>query len=88
MYSFEFGNKVLVPISFYTYNANDQGDYFNGFVPAVTASDDLDHQLGDENELMLKAAISQITGEKFEYKPAKEIKLPIIHGLKGEYCGN
>lgn len=88
MYSFEFGNKVLVPISFYTYNANDQGDYFNGFVPAVTASDDLDHQLGDENELMLKAAISQITGEKIESKPAKELKLPIIHGLKSEYCGN
>jgi C-terminal processing protease CtpA/Prc len=56
----------LRAIAFKTENANHQGDYFNGLATTVgvtcRASDDINHQLGDPNEAMIKAALDFLAG--------------------------
>jgi C-terminal peptidase prc len=53
----DFCDFYLMPIEFKLTNANDEGDYFNGLEVACSASDDITHDFGDENESMLKEAL-------------------------------
>lgn len=61
---------VLWPISFKIYNKNKESDYSNGFTPDIVL-DEFDYltvanvgwkELGDKNEVLLNAAIADITG--------------------------
>lgn len=55
----------LLPIFTQSFNSLDQSDYTNGFTPDVEAleSSELLLPLGDVNEILLRTAIEQITGE-------------------------
>lgn len=54
----------LLPIVSQSFNSLDQSDYSTGFVPNITLKESSERlrQLGDTNELLLRTAISQITG--------------------------
>lgn len=56
-YQFEFCDKVAVPTAFTNFNANGEGDYFDGFAPDCAAEDDLTRALGDPLETMLAEAL-------------------------------
>jgi len=56
-YSFEFCEKVLVPVSFRYVNARGEGDFFEGIPPDCPAPDDLEHPLGDPGEGSLGEAL-------------------------------
>jgi len=60
MYIYSFCDKVMEPITFEVVNVNGEGGYFDGIPPKCVAYDDLDSKLGDENEGMLKAALSYL----------------------------
>src|SRR5690606_22030988 len=63
-YMIEFCDKVLAPVSFSLRNANDEGDYFGGFLPTCTAADDIGRDLGDTAEASLAEAFHFLrTGE-------------------------
>lgn len=53
----------LQPITFKYYNALNESTPTTGIVPDIYVEDDLDHQRGDTNEALLKAAIEYLTGE-------------------------
>lgn len=55
----------LLPIVSQSFNSLDQSDYSTGFEPNITLkeSSEILRQLGDINELLLRTAISQITGK-------------------------
>jgi carboxyl-terminal processing protease len=54
----------ILPIVSQSFNSLDQSDYTNGFTPniVVKESQERARQFGDVNELLLRTAISQITG--------------------------
>jgi len=56
-YSFEFCEKVLVPVSFRYVNALGEGDFFGGIDPDCPAPDDLEHPLGNPGEGSLGEAL-------------------------------
>jgi carboxyl-terminal processing protease len=62
MYAFNDNERkfVFAPVTFKLVNANNQGDYFSGFLPAIKVSDDITHDFGDRNELCLAAAINYL----------------------------
>ncbi len=51
--------------SFYTTNAEGNGDYFGGIDPDSQQDDDVEKDFGDPNERSLAAAISYITSGRF-----------------------
>lgn len=53
----------LQPITFKYYNALNESTPTTGIVPDIYVEDDLEHQRGDTNEALLKAAIEYLTGE-------------------------
>lgn len=64
--SFEHSDcdQVYAPVTLKTVNANDDGDFFDGFPVDCPAEDDITRRLGDEQESSLSAALSLIdTGE-------------------------
>ena len=54
----------ILPIISQSFNSLDQSDYSNGFAPNITMKESQERllPLGDVNELLLRTAISQITG--------------------------
>jgi len=54
---FEFCDNLLLPITFAIFNADDEGDYFDGISADCAANDDLNFAFGDLEEPMLKAAL-------------------------------
>ena len=54
----------ILPIISQSFNSLDQSDYTTGFIPNITARESQERlrPLGDVNELLLRTAISQITG--------------------------
>jgi carboxyl-terminal processing protease len=67
--SFEFCEKKLFPITFRLVNADGNTDYFDGLPADCWAADDLFHQLGDESEGMLAAALAYIGDGTCEAEP-------------------
>ncbi len=53
----EICDKMLVAVNFSTYNANGEGDYFDGLAVDCPAADDVDYPFGDLQEPMLKEAL-------------------------------
>ncbi len=57
MNNFNFCDNALLPVTFASFNANGEGDYFNGFPADCAAEDNLSFAFGDEDEPMLKEAL-------------------------------
>lgn len=58
MNGWSVGNKYFFwPITFKIVNANNEGDYFDGIVPAKEVEDDITHDFSDRHELCLNEAI-------------------------------
>ncbi|MCK7534008.1 MAG: hypothetical protein MZV63_24795 [Marinilabiliales bacterium] len=54
---------VFAPITFeYVVNSADQGDFYEGMLPDVLATDDITHDCGDPQEASLTAAIATARG--------------------------
>lgn len=54
-------DKYTVYLSqFKSANAKGEGDYFDGFTPGISATDDVTHDFGDINELSLAKAVAWI----------------------------
>ncbi|MBI3728167.1 MAG: DUF4214 domain-containing protein [Burkholderiales bacterium] len=51
-------NTAYFAIQFAGVNAAGQGDFTNGFTPLCKASDDLNHELGNQSETRLSAALT------------------------------
>lgn len=60
----ELNEYGILPIVSQSFNSLDQSDYTNGFAPNISVKESIEplRPLGDINELMLRTAISQITG--------------------------
>lgn len=71
---------AMQPIVFQIYNKSDQSDYINGFVPDILVEEfrfwDNILPFGDENEVVLKAALDDIRG--VSARQAKSLKLSEI----------
>lgn len=58
MYSWYVGKKyAILPITLKVVNSQNQGDFFDGILPAKTVSDDITRDFKDRQELCLKEAI-------------------------------
>jgi len=64
MYSYEFCDKIINPITFEMKNAQGEGGYFDGIPATCPATDNLTVELGNETEDMLKEAIYYIENGK------------------------
>lgn len=58
-------NYAFLPIIFESRNANDESDYYNGFVPDYLSDDDLSRDFGDPQEASLAAAINYLLNGSF-----------------------
>ena len=56
----------LQPITFRYYNALNDSTPIVGIKPNIVIEDDLNHERGDVNEALLKAAINYLLGESIE----------------------
>jgi len=89
-FSWEFCDRIFLPIVFKSVNSRGEGDYFDGFSPACYAADDLSRTLGDTQETSLKAALHYLkygNCPNISYraeKSAKEKKRIKLHGFRGE----
>lgn len=54
----------ILPIVTQSFNSKDESDYTTGFIPSIMTSESSERlrPLGDRNELLLRTAISRITG--------------------------
>lgn len=61
--TWQYCDNVVSPITFRSLNALGEGDYFQGIPVDCEVPDDLDHMLGDEQELRLHTALSLLEGK-------------------------
>jgi C-terminal processing protease CtpA/Prc len=59
------GDWYILPVSFRTVNSNNQGSYFNGFIPESQVPDGLDKAWGDLTEDCLASAMKYLTTGSF-----------------------
>jgi carboxyl-terminal processing protease len=59
-FSFNFCEKVLVPVTFSLKNVNNEGEFFDGIAADCPAPDDITHQLGDPAETSYAEALTFI----------------------------
>lgn len=90
MYQFSFTDPSIdlafVPICFSIFNANGEGDYFDGISADILVNDDITHLLGDTQELCINAALTEIGVVSKNVTSHSLVTFnPIIRsGLKGE----
>lgn len=65
MRTFRYKDMVAAPVTFKGVNANNEGEYFNGFPVDAPINDGLDKEFGDENEACLKQALYYIANGEF-----------------------
>jgi C-terminal peptidase prc len=63
MNGFEFCGKIILPITFAVYNADHQGDYFDGIAADCAAEDDVSFAFGDSADPMLAEALRATQGQ-------------------------
>lgn len=81
-YGFTFCDKIIRPTSFANFNADDFGDYFDGFAVDCSADDDLGHALGDPLEGMLAEAI--VFMETGACSPAASVSAKRLDSLRAK----
>jgi hypothetical protein len=62
------------PVTFKIVNNNNEGDYFDGILPAKKVMDDITRDFKDRNELCLREAISFLTTGAFSVKGFSEFR--------------
>ncbi len=87
----DFCGLVMRPITFRNVNADDEGDYFDGFVPDCAVADDPSAPIGSENEASITAALNYLeagscpavggTGGLRAEPPRRRIMLDADHTL-------
>ncbi len=90
MYGHDFCDKRISPIEFKSFNAYDEGDFFDGMPADCSAADDLGTYLGDTQESSLRQALHFIfNGSCFieeserRHKAIKHKNID-LHGFRGE----
>ena len=68
IFSVEALDLAILPVSFKNTNSLGYGDYYNGLPVDVAEVDDLSHDWGDSDELMLKTAISAIENPSLSFQ--------------------
>lgn len=76
----------LLPIVTQSFNSLDQSDYSTGFTPNIAVNENTERlkALGDVNEIMLRTAIEQITGEPSSGRFLKLDREEIANTLDGK----
>jgi carboxyl-terminal processing protease len=83
------GSKyIMVPITFKTVNANNEGDYYEGFPPSKVAPDDITHDFSDREESCLKEAIYYLENGFVSTKGLQEFKRFPTYSEKPEWMNN
>ncbi len=57
MNAYEFCDKVILPITFSSYNQDGEGEFYNGIPADCSSEDDLNFAFGDIQDPMLKEAL-------------------------------
>jgi carboxyl-terminal processing protease len=58
MNTFTYGDYAIVPITFATVNANNEGYYYGGIDPTIPVNEDFSKPLGDASEPFIAAALN------------------------------
>ncbi|MEB2783830.1 S41 family peptidase [Algoriphagus persicinus] len=76
----------LLPIVTQSFNSLDQSDYSTGFTPNIAVNENTERLkvLGDVNEILLRTAIEQITGEASSGRFMKLDREEIANTLEGK----
>lgn len=83
------GLKYFIwPVTFKMVNDLDQGDYFEGIIPAKVISDDIAHDFIDREELCLKEAIYYLENNSVSSKSASEFKRYPQYSEKPSWMNN
>jgi hypothetical protein len=61
------GDWYVFPVSLRTTNANNEGNYFNGFVPEKVTADGIDKDWGDRAEASFASVLNFISTGTFGY---------------------
>ncbi len=61
------GDWYVFPVSLRTTNANNEGNYFNGFVPEKVTADGIDRDWGDRSEASFASVLNFISTGTFGY---------------------
>jgi carboxyl-terminal processing protease len=80
----KFKKWALVPITFKTTNANDEGDYFNGLPVDIPANDGLNKNFGNREEASLKQAMAFILSGSVKSEQVVE-PIPFEQPLEGKW---
>ncbi|HMA99480.1 MAG TPA: S41 family peptidase [Spirochaetota bacterium] len=71
MNGFNYGSDYIVfPVTFYSYNKNDEGEYFSGLSVSKGAVDDIRYNWGESNDPCLQAALEAIVNSEALTEPA------------------
>jgi C-terminal peptidase prc len=54
---FQFCDKLLLPVTFSSFNQNNEGDFFAGLAPECSVNDDIHEEFGAQSEPMLVQAL-------------------------------
>jgi C-terminal processing protease CtpA/Prc len=76
MDGFEVGDYIMWPVTFHYYNADNEGEFFEGLPPDLPADDDITRNFGDPEEASLKAALDYIGGNVMKSEIARSAKYP------------
>jgi hypothetical protein len=61
----QFTDYTLVPITYYIYNRDNEGGYFNGLAPDFYVADDLEEAFGSPEEDCLQEVLFYIENGTF-----------------------
>jgi C-terminal processing protease CtpA/Prc len=76
------------PVTFKIVNSLNEGEYYDGIVPAKVATDDITHDFDDRNEECLKEAISWLQTGSFTGKGAEEFSRSAQFSEKPSWMNN
>ena len=79
---------IFSPITSTVVNSLDQGDFYDGFAPDKTASDDIAHDFGDRNEECLNEAIRYLETGAFSAKGSQDFRRSAQFSEKPEWMDN
>lgn len=89
MNGWDVGKKYFMwPVTFRMVNAQNQGDYYNGFAPTKVLHDDITRDFNDPEELCLKEAIYYLENGFVSVKGVKEFKRCPQFSEKPEWINN
>jgi len=72
----------VFPVTFKVVNSQEQGDFFAGFAPNKTVTDDITHDFKDRKELCLKEAIHYL--ETGSVSTTKSLGSPVRYNQYSE----